>query len=610
MGQKKVVLLNRNGDVVSETNIDALSFSPQDYDAGLYPVVVNAPLSSTIYVSVAGACGDLSPKKISPLAEQVLIGNVYGDFVLNEPIVQSNITPKVVNYFSDSTYIPTIGSIGATTAVPWGEKAGQFKGTFNDDPNYPAAGISLPPFSSAGTTGNCFLISGFMYLESDPSTSYDPVLICRGVCGSAGVGLGRTGDSFSLEYDSDVGQKRLKFYFSHSSHTNAGYSYTVNVSPAGGVTLNQWHHFAVSWINAGSSAAISGYWNGALEQKISTIAGNIRNTEGNVFVGCAVRGNRPYKGWLDDIIVSAGNTTGGSFEPLRGFRGGSTGPVPTVHQDASFYTVYYLSMDGPQNTSFFPCDTTNRLVSNVAYQDGSALYIYGTVGTTASLRWTDTVVGVCGGHAVSGATAGYLFGYESGSCMIINSVTDLTSGLTGAKEIKKNLMDYTFRYLLGFQGITGASGASGDLPNLYSGSTFPTDFSYIPSEANLNYLTNVYNSIVVNGSTSSVAIEDANGIYYSFATGPAVNLYKDVLRYFNIANTDRSTQNLAIDSKANLTDLKRLSGFSEPRIVSKLAHSGNKGAFIPPNAVISGNQRSPDNWWLESVEQQYYPVLD
>jgi hypothetical protein len=242
-------------------------------------------------------------------------------------------------------------------------------------------------------------------------------------------------------------------------------------------------------------------------------------------------------------------------------------------------------------------------MSNVAFYNGD-LFIYGNIGSTASRTWTTPIVGVCGGHAVPGTSYGYIFGYDTKSCFIPTAVTDLTSGLTGAKEYRKDLIDYSFRYYLGITAMAGASGASGDFTNLYSGSTFPTSWTYYGIESNLNYLKNVYDAIIVGGLTAEVGIPNAQGNYYSFVTAAACNLYKDVLAYFGEANTARTFANNAIDSKTSYTDLKLFQGITQPKIVSKLAASGNSVVYIPVTSLTTKTNRSPENYWNTGVEQE------
>ena len=540
--------------------------------------------------SLTAATSQSVSSNIIPLAEQKIEGTGYGTFTPTELVFQSTIQPTVINYLSlggvtATDYNPTIGTIGATGTFV-GSRAAQFKGSYLDT-DTAAAGLSLPGFTSA----SYFLVSGWLYMESAPTSAYDPIVITRSPDGVSGS----TSDSFRLEYD--YSSSRFQFHFSTTANTtSAGFDHTMNVSPVG-VTLNQWHHFAVAYTNAGSSAAVSSYWNGNQVQKYTGATGTIRSTRSSVYVGCGGSGKKPFKGWIDDLVISAGTT----LEALRGFQHGTTAPVPSAHQDAGYYTVYYLSMDGPLGTSLFPCDTTNKVCSNVAAQTGS-LYVYRNIGVTSSRMWTPALSGVCGGHAPYGASAGYIFGYQSGACWIPSAVTEIASGLTAAKQYRKDLADYTLRYYLGLT-MYGTTGASGDFKNLFSGSTYPPSFVYTPLETNLNYLKNIYDSIIVAGSTADVSIADANGTYYTFATAAAVNLYKDVLAYFNNSVSQFTTINNTIDSQSSFTNLKQIYGPTGAALVSKLASSGNESLFISPISSITKTNRSPENYWNVGVEQ-------
>jgi hypothetical protein len=288
---------------------------------------------------------------------------------------------------------------------------------------------------------------------------------------------------------------------------------------------------------------------------------------------------------MDDVIISAGTVV----DALRGFIHGATAQVPVVHQDAGDYTVYYLSMDGPLGTSIFPCDIKNKVMSNVAYTGQSGLYIYSAQGVTGSIPWVTQFTGYCGGHAITspsaGNSAGYIFGYKSGAAWLSTSVTDLTGGLTAAKELKKSLTDNTFRFYLGL-GMTGNSGSAGAFTNLYAAG-FTNPFSYYPLEANLNYLKILYDGIIVNGASASVSIADTDGVFYSFATGPQVGLYRDVLNTYCSANRDRIGINNAIQSKSSFAALNQGIGFTAPSILSKVAKTGYLVAAVSKTNIVS-----------------------
>ena len=628
-----LIRIENNGSAtVLQTNFDKSKFDPSIYgnnvffvDSGSSAASENfasysSPMSMPSSSSIMGSISLLTPTSTSsisghnsyfiesnsassiissastviPLAEQKIEGTGYGTFTPTELVFQSTIQPTVINYLSLSgvtatDYNPTIGTIGATGTFV-GSRAAQFKGSYLDT-DTAAAGLSLPGFTTNNAT--YFLVSGWLYIESTPPSAYENIVFTRSPDGASGS----TGDSFRLDYDNS--NSRFKFDFTTTANTSySGFQRTVPVSPVG-VTLNQWHHFAVSYINAGSSAAVATYWNGNQTDKLTGFTGNIRNSQSSFYVGCGGTGKRPFKGWIDDLVISVGTT----LEVLRGFQHGSTAPVPSAHQDAGYYTVYYLSMDGPLRTSLFPCDTTNKMCSNVAAQTGN-LYVYGNIGVTSSRMWTPAFSGVCGGHAPYGASAGYIFGYDSGACWVPSAVTEISSGLTAAKQYRKDLADYTLRYYLGLT-MYGISGASGDFKNLFSGSTYPPSFVYTPLETNLNYLKNIYDSIIVAGSTANVSIADANGTYYTFATAAAVNLYKDVLAYFNGAVSQFTTVNNRIDAQASFTSLKLISGPTGTALVSKLAASGNESLFISPLSSITKTNRSPENYWNVSVEREF-----
>jgi len=587
---KKLLQLNGNGQTgVLSSDYDAKNFSTND--TNIFIVDSTIPEVIDFYgVTLEEGQGRYNKAvSVFPLAEQKIDGSGYGVFIPTELVFQSTITPQVINYLTLSgttatEYNPTVGTIGATGYV--GSGAAQFKGSYLDT-DTAAAGISLPGISSA----TYFLVSGWVYMETSPTSAYDPIIITRSPDGVSGS----TSDSFRLEYD--YSSSRFQFHFSTAANTTStGFDHNMNVSPVG-VTLNEWHHFAVAYTNAGNSAAVSSYWNGNQVQKYTGATGSIRGSQSSVYLGCGGSGKKPFKGWLDDIIISAGTT----LEALRGFQHGSTAPVPSVHQDAGYYTVFYLSMDGPIGTSYFPCDTSNKMTSNVAFAGGS-LYTYGCIGVTASNQWKPAFSGVCGGHAAAGSSAGYIFGYDSGACWIPTAVTELSTGLTAAKQYRKNLNDYTFRYYLGLT-MYGSSGSSGDFKNLYSGSTYPNSFTYTPLEANLNYLKNIYDAIIVAGSTAPVSVADSYGVYYNFATADAVNLYKDVLTYYNAANTSFTAVSNRIDAQATFGALKLLVGTTASGLVSKLAASGNQSLFISPISIATKTARSPENYWNISVEK-------
>ena len=457
---RKLIVTNSSGEVVRiEDNYDQSDFVPASVGGGI-PLIVDSGINPpTVDITETSVDTDgegfptgtittrLIPVSISPATEQILTGSIVGQFKIGEQMVQSQFIPVLVNGLAlfgstAAAYLPTIGSIGASGAE-LGNRALQFKGSYLDT-DTKAAGVRLPSFST--TSSPYFTISGFLYFEAEPSNNYDPILLTR----SADGVNASTNDSFRLEYDSSSNQ--LQFHYSTASYASSGYENILNVCPANGVTLNRWHQFAIAYSNQGGSAAIASYWNGNRHAQATGLSGNIRNSTAPFMVGSGVSGDKPLKGWLEHLMISGG----GVSLALREFTHGLTAPVST-DQFAGDYTVYAMNMNGPLGSSLIPVANANRVISTHTWTErtnarigaGNIVREELAAGGTSGM-----FVGVCGGHAVSGGSAGYLFGYDSGACMIISGVQDL-NGVTVARQIKQSLSDFSVQYLLGSTTMNG-----------------------------------------------------------------------------------------------------------------------------------------------------------
>jgi len=566
------------GELISSTQIDPLLYVPTDYtgvvqylaDATIsFPSVTVTTPASTIIEPGLPTNGGVIPASsrsvsITPTAEQKLTGTAYGTFTPNELVFQSTITPQIVNYLSLSgatatAYEPTIGRIGVTTGTPVGALAAQFKGSYLDT-DTAAAGLSLPAFSTAAAA--YFMISGFLLFEATPSGAYDPIIMTRSLNGVSGS----TYDSFRMEYDASSGQ--VQFHFSPSSYASAGYQYITNMSPAGGLTLNQWHHFGVAYTNAGSSAMVSTYWNGTRTAQQSAFTGNLRSVPTkSLMIGCGSEGRRPLKGWLDEIMISGGNT----LSALRGLLHGTTAPVPTYHQDAGQYTYAYLSMDGPIGTSRFPCDSGAKIVSVAAYQNASegSLYVSSvnrTVDANTAIASITLFDGVCGGHTpYTGITAATVFGYDSGACFVPTAVTQIAD-LTTLKAVKTDMSNYSYYHLLGATAMWGytGSGNAGDFPKFFAvtaGGFTGATLSFLPVNENVLYMRNAYERITVCGFTGSTQFIDSAGNAYILGTTLAKAVYTDIIAYIASAKNQNSLLNANIAGATTNTALKALTGY-------------------------------------------------
>lgn len=605
------------GELISSTQIDPLLYVPTDYtgvvqylaDATIsFPSVTVTTPATTITEPGFETEGGVIPASsrsvfITPTAEQKLTGTAYGTFTPNELVFQSSITPQVVNYLSLSgatatAYEPTVGTIGVTTGTPVGALAAQFKGSYLDT-DTAAAGLSLPAFSTAAAA--YFMISGFLLFEATPSGAYDPIIMTRSLNGVSGS----TYDSFRMEYDASSGQ--VQFHFSPSPYTSSGYQYITNVSPAAGVTLNQWHHFGVAYTNAGASALVSTYWNGTRTAQQSGFTGNLRSVPSkSLMIGCGSEGRRPLKGWLDEIIVSGGT----AIAALRGLLHGTTAPVPTYHQDAGRYTYAYLSMDGPLGTSLFPCDTGLKVVSVAAYQNASegSLYVSSVNRSSDSNTAITSITlfdGVCGGHTpYTGITAAAVFGYNSGACFVPTAVTQIAD-LTTLKAVKTDMSNYSYYYLLGATAMWGytGSGNAGDFPKFFAvtaGGFTGATLSFLPIHENVVYMRNAYERITVCGFTGSTQFIDSAGNAYVLGTTLAKAAYTDIVSYIASAKNQNNILNASVGAAATDTDLKALTGYGgtagiklaklsvEQPLLQVSVQRKSVGAAVTPESIYQG----------------------
>lgn len=579
---KKLLILGSDGRVVQTINgYDIYSFNPVSFSQNVTPLVVDQGLNSTVvnagFLLPDGTTGT-QPTEISPVTEQLVTGSVTGTFALNEQVYQSQYIPQIVNNLvlngtTATEYNPTVGSIGVS-GPELGNRAAKFYGSYLDL-NTKAAGIKLPSFSTTSTP--YFLISGFAYFESTPSGAYDPILVTRtqdGVNNS-------TNDSFRLEYDNSSAS--IQFHFATSNTSSAGLPYILNVCPANGVTMNEWHQFAVAYSNQGGSACASSYWNGVRYNQYTGISGSIRTSTAPLMLGSGVSGDKPLKGWLEHIMISAG----GSTLALREFTHGATAPTDPEAQTAGDYTIYALSMNGPLGSSLFPCSNTKRVVGSASFVDQYT----NTVGVSNIIRENTSVhgvtlfTGVNGGFTGSDSSgnAGFLFGNDSGACMNISSVTSTISTVEDGRKIRGSLIDHTIAFLTGSTMMRGTCASPADFPTLFagpSGSFSGRTFSFLPIYANVSALRSIYDDIIIFGRTLSYNLSDFEGNMYVFSTGGVKNLYSDVVAYHSNAYSLGSAVKSTIASTPTLTALTSISGISAEGAVRKLAPQITNNAYL------------------------------
>lgn len=540
---------------------------------------------------------------IHPYTEQILTGTINGGFQLNEQIVQTPVTVEVMNHLvlngaTATEYSPTVGTIGATGQF-LGKRAAQFKGTYLDLETGKGAGLRLPPIN---TDDRYFMVEGFVYFETIP-VAPDPIILTR----SSGVISGTTQDSFSIEFDCSY--NRLIVKYTLNGDTLDGFSTTIGISPQNGVTANQWHHFAFSVDYRGITTYTRTFFNGSKIDGAEHISngftyGNVRNSNAPICIGCGVSGDRPFKGWLDSVLISGGAT----IDAIRGYvlgPGTSATPivVPVEEPQAGDYTIYSLTMNGPFGTSLFPCDTSTRVVSTASYISNSENKVgVGLVSRQQSqFNGITLFTGVCYGHALTGICAGPCFGADSGTYMMVTGVEQL-HGITTARRIRSNAAEFTIAYLLGSTGMQGRSGASGDFPIFFTRNWGGDTFSYLATQTNTTELKFIYDTVTVSGRTGIFYVKDfASGKVYGVQTADIKNLYADVVEYHSVSSKIGISASSRILGITGMEDLYNAKGFEDEAIAQKVAPNiSNVGIlYINNNARLTKKTTNPERAFQE-----------
>lgn len=541
---------------------------------------------------------------IAAVSEQVLSGSAYGVFDANEICFQSNITPEVFNFYAVNgvtvaEYTPTVGSIGASTTTIAGQRALKFKGTYQDLPSVRAGGLKIPGGYSLSACPY-HLVSGHIYLDQALPSAYDPVLfsLCRSIT------AGSTHDSYAMVYEN--GSSRLKFNFSTSGDSSSGFVNSMNASPVG-ITLNQWHHVAAAFYYDGVSSSVATYFNGSRVATISAASsGYLRSTNQPFCMGSDQYGNHPWRGWVDDWIISGGTT----LAALRGFTQGTGASLPTRHQEAGDYTVAYLSMDGPAGTSFVPCDRGRRVASCVdGFDRFGNLYVSSVEIDDSSIHGTTLFVGVGGGYQITGVCgAANVFGFNSGACLVVSAV-EQKLGLTQEKAYRQNSAELSYQLLLGQAEMKGERGGrTGDFSNLmakslgdFSGYTF----TFKPSQENINQIKYLYDDIIINGRTASYSVADTSGNMFTFSTGGIKALYTDIVDYHGVALSTTNSLKSRISGVTQSSQLKRIDGITNEQMVFKLAGlaESNASVYIPTTNKLTGSYAIAEAFLLLDSEE-------
>lgn len=102
----------------------------------------------------------------------------------------------------------------------------------------------------------------------------------------------------ALSFILGVAASTGKLYFGH------GTSIAQNLTGAG-LTINQWNHIAVTWLQSGSNYIIKFYKNGKLNGSQSTIAATFPVNTDPIWIGNSAAYVLPAKGWIDELRIWA-----------------------------------------------------------------------------------------------------------------------------------------------------------------------------------------------------------------------------------------------------------------------------------------------------------------
>ena len=585
---KRLLLIDKISGAVAGQQFpyDDSVFKPSDYSSDFIPIVVDSAVNTII-----SRLGTLVP----PHTDMITTGNVFGgNFLVGEQTYQTSLQAVMVNTYapggiSGTDYDATIASVGASGHV--GNRCASFKGSYLDDADTPSGCLSVADYSyGAGETQDYYMFSGFLYMDQNPGPNYDPVVFSK----SIGVTNGASGDVFRLEIDNSSPYQAV-LRLSTSTYASTGYETSLNASPAG-ISLNKWHHFAFSYSNAGGSACCTTFWNGSrVEHRTFASALRLKNSDSDYTVGAAPTGYYPFRGYVDDLVVSAGATV----YALRGMGHGTTCYIPVEPQRPGRYTLFHLNMDGPLGTSLFPCDVNTKIVAETVSlvstgETGADSTLY-TTGSYSSQNKNVHGLALWGSSDSFEVTVpngiptdpSYVFGYESGTCMLVTGVTTAQS-YSSLRSSVASLVDHTASVLLGLT-MAGYSGSSGgDMPKFRSYIT-KNAVTFTPTPRNIQDLRTLYEGAASIGDAAAVYIYVFdNGVTMGLTVGGISALNRDVSEYYAKVYQDTTAIKGKVLGSSNRSQLTGIEGFTHSSFIQKLGGSVSSGK---PTVLVKGETR-------------------
>lgn len=295
------------------------------------------------------------------------------EFTHGDRIVQ-DVTKVTTNYNSlDTTTIP----YHSTSQKKFGLSSGKFTRNIN---GYTGSGLVISNISKTNYTGG--YTAPHNNIAANSIASYSMELFFRPDSIATNFTLmqkGPTGASanWKLGYDSSAGF--LQFAWQSYGYTS-GYNYSDNIVNTAGLTLNNWHHVAVSIIRnvtSGTGYLISGYFNGMNVFTRSVTASSFPEMRYNnpIYIGCDHLGNEQFDGYIDSTRVLESGSTYGIF--------GKTGYGFLPHASGTLSIPITQGFTRNPETAFIL--NFNGIDGNSAFYGESKDFFSGTVTRLANL---------------------------------------------------------------------------------------------------------------------------------------------------------------------------------------------------------------------------------
>lgn len=393
---------------------------------------------------------------------------------------------------------------------------------------------------------------------------------------------GPTGGSanWKLSFDSSAGQ--LQFAW-QQYNTTAGYNFTQNIVNSAGMTLNSWHHVAVSLVKNGAGVCyqMSGYFNGSSVFTQGVTLSSTTEVRGGhgLHIGNNSAGTESFDGFIDMFRMLESFGTGGIFGTAGyGFLpfGGGTLGVPTLSGFVlNDETAFAMNFNGESDTSEFYAESTDFITGTARRFTNLTLGISGispltssevgvadvvryTVGFTAGSTGLSDPTGfstnygaIVAAFAPPGGT-GYTGQHGIDHCFALNGVYDNAPSLDVLRTNYQNeaLQQYGLMGLVMIEGASGNRGSSGSplasrfgtnpfrrlfsggAGNCYGGANAYTALFVDPTDQYVMSYIMDNGFLVTQGiSLASYSFRDGKGITRTISPQEISNLRLDILEF-------------------------------------------------------------------------------